>query len=67
MIAVIRVIAMSLMPSFFSADSVPRHGDLYEQIDQLEAIDMDELVKLLADTDDNEETTKTPVSLAEFF
>ena len=52
---------------FFSADSVPRHGDLYEQIDQLEAIDMDELVKLLADTDDNEETIKTPVSLADFF
>jgi len=47
--------------------SVPLHSHLYEQIDQLEAIDMDELVKLLADSDDSDEINKTPVSLADFF
>ena len=47
--------------------SVPLHSHLYEQIDQLEAIDMDELVKLLADADDSDEINKTPVSLADFF
>lgn len=52
---------------FASADSVPQHGDLYEQIDQLEAIDMEELVKLLADTEDGNELNKDPVSLADFF
>ena len=51
---------------FFSADSVPRHGDLYEQIDQLEAIDMDELVKLLADAEDMRKRPK-PLSLWRIF
>ena len=51
---------------FDSEPRVPRHGDLYEQIDQLEAIDMDELVKLMADVDDHQ-TSGPPVSLADFF
>lgn len=52
---------------FVSDDSMPPlHGDLYEQIDQLEAIDVDELVKLLAD-DNNVTTLREPVSLADFF
>ena len=45
--------------------SVPLHSDLYEQIDQLEAIDVDELLKLLADEGD--ETTTQYVTLADFF
>lgn len=52
---------------FVSDDNMPPlHGDLYEQIDQLEAIDVDELVKLLAD-DNNVTTLREPVSLADFF
>lgn len=51
---------------FVSDDSMPLHGDLYEQIDQLEAIDVDELVKLLAD-DNNATTSREPISLADFF
>ncbi|MGP9518689.1 alpha/beta fold hydrolase [Psychrobacter sp. AOP7-C1-14] len=52
---------------FIPDASVPLHSHLYEQIDQLEAIDMDELVKLLADSDDSNEINKTPVSLTDFF
>ena len=52
---------------FFSDASVPLHSDWYGQIDQLEAIDMDELVKLLADIDEGNEAVKKPVSLADFF
>ena len=44
---------------------VPLQGDLYEHIDQLEAIDVDELVKLLADEGDD--TTATTVTLTDFF
>ncbi len=50
---------------FASETDMPAHSDVYEQIDQLEAIDVDELVKLLAD--DGHKTTVKPVALAEFF
>ena len=50
---------------FISDNSEPLHSDLYEQIDQLEAIDVDELVKLLADG--IQETVTKPVSLTDFF
>lgn len=58
-------IRQELAAHFVSDSSEPLHSDLYEQIDQLEAIDMDELVKLLAD--DGDETTATSVSLPDFF
>lgn len=46
--------------------SMPLHGDLYEQIAQLDALDMDELVKLLSD--EGEDATPTsPISLGDFF
>lgn len=49
-----------------SKASMPLHGDLYEQISQLDALDMDELVRLLAD--DADATVKTtPISLGDFF
>jgi pimeloyl-ACP methyl ester carboxylesterase len=50
---------------FASESDIPVHSHVYEQIDQLEAIDVDELVKLLAD--EGHETTVKPVALAEFF
>ncbi|MGO2734903.1 alpha/beta fold hydrolase [Psychrobacter sp.] len=50
---------------FASETDMPAHSDVYEQIDQLAAIDVDELVKLLAD--DGHKTTVKPVALAEFF
>jgi len=54
------------LAAHFAADNtVPLHSDLYEQIDQLEAIDVDDLVKLLAD--DGNETALTPVSMTDFF
>jgi pimeloyl-ACP methyl ester carboxylesterase len=54
------------LEAHFSSDSsVPSHSDVYEQIDQLEAIDVEELGKLLAD--DGNETTTKPVTLADFF
>ncbi len=46
--------------------NMPLHGDLYEHISQLDALDMDELVRLLAD--DADETIKNePISLGDFF
>lgn len=48
-----------------SDNSVPLHSALYEQIDQLEAINVEELVKLMADEGD--ETTTQSVTLADFF
>lgn len=49
-----------------SKASMPLHGDLYEHISQLDALDMDELVRLLAD--DADETIKNkPLSLGDFF
>ncbi len=54
------------LEAHFALDtSVPLHSDLYEQIDQLEAIDMDELVKLMAD--DGSGITTKPVTFADFF
>ncbi|MEN6669923.1 hypothetical protein AAJP47_06060 [Psychrobacter sp. B38] len=54
------------LEAHFARDtSVPLHSDLYEQIDQLEAINVDELVRLMAD-DGNGITTK-PVTFADFF
>ncbi|WP_227686565.1 GPI inositol-deacylase [Psychrobacter fozii] len=50
---------------FIPDNNEPLHSDLYEQIDQLEAIDVDELVKLLADG--SQETITKPVSLTDFF
>lgn len=49
-----------------SKASMPLHGDLYEQISQLDALNMEELVRLLAD--DADETVKdNPISLGDFF
>lgn len=50
---------------FGSDNNEPLYSDLYEQIDQLEAIDVDELMKLLAD--EKSGTTTTPVTFADFF
>lgn len=50
---------------FGSDNNEPLYSDLYEQIDQLEAIDVDELMKLLADEGNG--TTTTPVTFADFF
>lgn len=54
------------LEAHFGSDSnVPVYSDLYEQIDQLEAIDVDELMKLLAD--ESSGITTTPVTFADFF
>jgi len=46
--------------------NMPIHGDLYEHLSQLDALDVDELVRLLADGAD--ETVKSqPLTLGDFF